>query len=1101
MASQAFLQQAYLAYFGRPADVSGLAYYASRTESEVKAAFSTSDESQAFFGSMTLADQINVIYNNLFNRDADLGGLQYWVNVVGSGKMSLSDAAMGILAGAKNDDLTTVTNKLLASEAFTAALNTSEEALGYSGTAAIAPARAFLAAVDKTTASLTAAVDGIDAAVNAVINADDGVAYQTFTLTADQETFIGNAKDNVFNSSPSNGILDTYVGDTLNGGDGTDTLNIISVSGGFFSASNIENINIRTLAIGTGTPIEMSNVTGVDTLTVTASSPVLLLDVQETFDGENQEVVYKNNASGTASELTIAFDPYLVDGTSDELNLTLHNNINGGDVTLIGIETVHITSVGNNLVGLSGEDATVNISGAGDLDLTAHDADVVNNTATSTVTLAAAVASEVNNEGADLTVDAVGGTASVTNSGAGALEYNDKAATNVALVNSGAGVLTVNFTGATASITNSGAEGTTNVLGSEANLFAVSAGTLDIADDAFATGATVNATGGALIMEATAFGATINAGAGGATVDLTINDSTGGTARTDTITLTGGTGDVTVKIDAAGALIATDVLTAGSGTNDVVEFAAGGTTAISFADFDGVTAFETLLYTGTAAVIWEDLDALEDTIVLEFGAVGATAADGTGGTAATATGDTAGTDGNPGGPGFAGAVGETILDLTVASSTAAVLNLRLTEDLSAEGGAGGPGAPASAGNAGSAGTTAATAGDGGDGGDGGAGGQGATGGSIIVTDAVTLTLELNGVTLDSSGGAGGSGGAGAAGGAGGLGSVSGTGTDGGAGGNGGNGGAGGIGGDAADTISATAATSVTIYSNVSEGSDTNELVADGGAAGARGTYGQGGIGGAVSAAGAQAGAAGINGSFGAAGTAGADASGLVVGEGATITVTGEGHLVLGEISQAAGATVGLTINANDDDLGAMEGDLTFEIAGDLNDTIIGGEGAHDITLNGGADTIDLSASEDVADSITLNSATGTDVASSGEVDITGFDLGLDTVTVDGATSVANSSVLVSTVGTYTYMVTDGVATISKPVNDPLIGASVLDDVVSVIFDDIFTAGATAGEAVVWTDGDDSWLFVSDGTAGYNAGDDYVVKLVGVEVTDIADVLA
>ena len=94
MASKAFLQQAYLAYFGRPADVSGLAYYADQSEAQVKAAFSASPESQAFFGSMAVAAQINTIYKNLFNRDAEPAGLTYWSQEIGSGRLSLADAAM-----------------------------------------------------------------------------------------------------------------------------------------------------------------------------------------------------------------------------------------------------------------------------------------------------------------------------------------------------------------------------------------------------------------------------------------------------------------------------------------------------------------------------------------------------------------------------------------------------------------------------------------------------------------------------------------------------------------------------------------------------------------------------------------------------------------------------------------------------------------------------------------------------------------------------------------------------------------------------------------------------------------------------------------------
>jgi len=82
MASKAFLQQAYLAYFGRPADTSGLAAYASATEAQVKAAFSASAESQAFFGGLELTAKINAIYQNLFNRDAEPAGLLHWMGKI-----------------------------------------------------------------------------------------------------------------------------------------------------------------------------------------------------------------------------------------------------------------------------------------------------------------------------------------------------------------------------------------------------------------------------------------------------------------------------------------------------------------------------------------------------------------------------------------------------------------------------------------------------------------------------------------------------------------------------------------------------------------------------------------------------------------------------------------------------------------------------------------------------------------------------------------------------------------------------------------------------------------------------------------------------------
>jgi hypothetical protein len=1145
MATKAFLQKAYLAYFGRPADPSGLRDFAASTEAQVADAFAASAESKALYGSTFGLEQINAIYLALFNRAAEPSGLLHWKDMVNEGKITAAGAAIAILNGALGDDKIVAENKLAASALFTDALDTSAEMLGYSGSAAAAAARSFLSSV-TTTAATPAAVN---AAVASAVAAKDGVAGQAFTLIAAQETITSGSGNNVFNSSPALGqfgqYVDTYSTDILDGGDGIDTLNITATGVGFLNASNIENVNINALDAGNlaGVAIVMSNVTGVDTLTYTAvtgmGNTAVLADVKEVFD-----VVYKNNSN--ASDLDIQFDPNKVDGTTDSLNLRLENNLDGGTLTVNGIETVNITSVGDNFNDLSAPGATVNISGDGTLDLAAADVTEINNTATSAVILSALLATEVNNSGTSLTVNLVATKATVTNSGAGDLVYNDNSVADVALVNSGAGDLTVKATGSSTtagtletSIANSGA-GTTTVEASEATLLEVSAGTLDIADDAFATAAIVNATGGSLIMEATDFGATIDASEGDATVDLTINDSN--LVRTAIITLTGGTGDVTVKLDAVGAILATDVLTGGTAadSNDVIEFSANGKSA--FTNFAGVTEFETLLYTyaGTAsgAVAWSALDALEDTIVLEFGSVVgdavANGSAGTAGTGATAVGATGGFGAN-GGATAASAPTASLLDLSGATAT---INIRLTEDLSSvggNGGAGGAGGVAFVGINASA-TAAAIAGS--DGGAGGDGSAGATGGSIIVTDAVTLTLELNGVTLDSSGGIGGAGGAGAAGGNGGNGMPSGTANNDGAdGGDGANGGVGGAGGDAEDTISATAATSVTIYSNVSDASDTNELVAAGGLGGAGGAFGLGGSGGLATASGASAGVSGDNGTSGATGATGDDASGLAVGEAATITVTGAGNLILGVITEGGTAT-GLTINANDADLGAMTGDLTFEIAGTLDDDITGGEGANTITLNGGADTIDLSASADVADSITLNAAAGTSLvfdilgataAEFNAVEITGFDLGLDTVTVTSAISAADTNIqlvaadlninTLSGYDVYEYSVTDGVVVIGKGVNDPGVSAywthvttpdeaaGLFDDVVAVIFNDVLdnsglsSALSGYGESVVWNNGDDAWLFVSDGIGGYLANSDYVVKLVGVEVTDIADVLA
>ncbi|MBE2262180.1 MAG: DUF4214 domain-containing protein [Burkholderiaceae bacterium] len=156
------LYKAYLAYFGRPPDLTGLGYFSNKTEAEVIATFSASPESQNLFGSLPIPQQINAIYNNLFNRDAEPAGLEYWTTQLTLGNITLAEASMAILRGAQGTDAQTVTAKYNAQVAFTDALDTSAEIAAYSGTEAADDGRAFLATVDyqniPTNAEVQAAV-------------------------------------------------------------------------------------------------------------------------------------------------------------------------------------------------------------------------------------------------------------------------------------------------------------------------------------------------------------------------------------------------------------------------------------------------------------------------------------------------------------------------------------------------------------------------------------------------------------------------------------------------------------------------------------------------------------------------------------------------------------------------------------------------------------------------------------------------------------------------------------------------------------------------------------------------------------------------------
>ena len=238
MATQESLNQAqllYVAYYGRPADPQGQQYWAERIDAEgvghILNAFGTSAEYENAFGNLSNAQLVNNLYNQLFGRDAEPAGLQFYVGLLSSGEKTLAEIAYEIAGGAQGDDAVALQNKLDVADAFTAGLDTTQEILAYEGNAAAASARDFLAGVDADTTVADVDVDGF---INFLVTGDDGqpeppAEGEEFRLTAEADVLTGTAGDDVFDASFTTiGGRDANTlgsGDRLDGGEGTDTLN------------------------------------------------------------------------------------------------------------------------------------------------------------------------------------------------------------------------------------------------------------------------------------------------------------------------------------------------------------------------------------------------------------------------------------------------------------------------------------------------------------------------------------------------------------------------------------------------------------------------------------------------------------------------------------------------------------------------------------------------------------------------------------------------------------------------------------------------------------------------------------------------------------
>lgn len=94
MSTKTFLERAYLAYFGRPPDVEGSAFYANKTEPQVLQAFLDSQESRNLYPDFGVKF-IDAVYSQLFNHPAYPEGSSYFTAQLS--KVSPPQVAVDIL--------------------------------------------------------------------------------------------------------------------------------------------------------------------------------------------------------------------------------------------------------------------------------------------------------------------------------------------------------------------------------------------------------------------------------------------------------------------------------------------------------------------------------------------------------------------------------------------------------------------------------------------------------------------------------------------------------------------------------------------------------------------------------------------------------------------------------------------------------------------------------------------------------------------------------------------------------------------------------------------------------------------------------------------
>lgn len=210
------IQQLYIAYFGRPADPAGLAshaqafsaakapttigglYEAYAINSSVRTLvddFANSVESHQLYnmGANLAHGPVYAIYDNLFSREPDSAGADYWAGQLKDGHVSRSSAILAILAGSKGSDADLIARKVRIATQFTHALDAAGQRAIYDGQVARLIVRAMIHSVPsmRDDSAVLASIDNVRSRLSALssgtfVEAAGGVHKIVLLASTDQ---------------------------------------------------------------------------------------------------------------------------------------------------------------------------------------------------------------------------------------------------------------------------------------------------------------------------------------------------------------------------------------------------------------------------------------------------------------------------------------------------------------------------------------------------------------------------------------------------------------------------------------------------------------------------------------------------------------------------------------------------------------------------------------------------------------------------------------------------------------------------------------------------------------------------------------------------
>lgn len=188
------VQKLYIAYFGRPADPTGLDFWVNQLQTNpngyemISNAFSNSQEYQMMYGGQSNREVVLDIYQNLFGRAGEQGGVDFWTARLDAGDITVGNAVIFMSQAAtqaNNNDGFVFKARVGVATEFTERVDLPAEQAAYSGPAANQMAIDYIASVrDIFSAAQQMQPSQIDGVIAQIVGTPSGMAFDDITLVA-----------------------------------------------------------------------------------------------------------------------------------------------------------------------------------------------------------------------------------------------------------------------------------------------------------------------------------------------------------------------------------------------------------------------------------------------------------------------------------------------------------------------------------------------------------------------------------------------------------------------------------------------------------------------------------------------------------------------------------------------------------------------------------------------------------------------------------------------------------------------------------------------------------------------------------------------------